>query len=527
VYESLAALVFLDETFSTKECERMSTTTPTPTPQPAPDASLSTLPVPFGISADTGLPLPGLTDADLDAFAAGQARGTDESQLQRRAVDAQAAFAVLGDTDPNDLTQAGWGVIFAPSTPADVKEALQALLTHRQAQTGDTLFKVFDRADAPRPGESARDWLSRHNVSLNVVDPFQGVPFYLLIVGSPEEIPFEFQYTIDMFWGVGRIHFPTTDEYRRYAQSVVAYETVSAPPTSRQAALFATSHEFDRATQLFTSHVARPLSEGAPHMPPLGSNQRFVLRSFVGELATKDTLHRIYGGGGGLEGGAPSLVFSGSHGMGFRADDPRLVESQGALVCQDWPGFGSIDASHWFGASDVPADAKVHGLIHMIFACYGAGCPRLDNFARGSASPRQIAPEALLARLPQTLLAHPNGGALAVIGHVERAWGYSFISDRGGSQTQGFRDVMGRLLRGERAGQALDNFNIRWAALSADLSDLLSDISRGGGAGDTTSSAPNAELANRWVARDDARNYILFGDPAVRLRVEDMPQLTA
>ena len=38
---------------------------------------------------------------------------------------------------------------------------------------------------------------------------------------------------------------------------------------------------------------------------------------------------------------------------------------------------------------------------------------------------------------------------LAVIGHVERAWGYSFISDRGGSQTQGFRDVIGRLLRGE------------------------------------------------------------------------------
>ena len=40
-----------------------------------------------------------------------------------------------------------------------------------------------------------------------------------------------------------------------------------------------------------------------------------------------------------------------------------------------------------------------------------------------------------------------------------------------------------------------------------------------------TNSGPkprDAEMAALWVERNDAQNYVLLGDPAVRLRVESM-----
>ena len=151
-----------------------------------------------------------------------------------------------------------------------------------------------------------------------------------------------------------------------------------------------------------------------------------------------------------------------------------------------------------------------------MFACHGGGCTQFDNFDRLETKPKQIAEKPFIAALPQHLLAHPNGGALACLAHVERAWAFSFQSDRGGSQTQGFRDVIARLLRGERIGYATDSFNIRWAALSTDLAECKRDVALG-------ADVPLSTIGRLWIARDDARNYIILGDPAIRLRVEDMP----
>jgi len=478
-------------------------------PQIAPDG-----PAPLGVHADTGRPLDEIDEASLEALVKGTEATEEDPSLAARANPAGAHFGMVGDVgDPNDIAEAGWGVIFGASVTQRIKDALKPLLDHRKAKTDDTLYKIFEGPTGVQPGDTATKWLARRGVRMDVVEPAQGVPFHIMIVAPPDEVSFEFQYGLDIYWSVGRLWFDTPEQFEQYAQSVVKYETMQDVPTTRQAVLFSPQHDFDRATQLFCKQVSDPLVNGSGSAKPMGQRQQFKLQSFVGEPATKNTLHNIFHGG--IANGPPAMLFTGSHGMGFRPDDPRLSAAQGALVCQDWEGFGAITDQHWFAGSDLGPDAKVHGMIHVLFACYGAGCPQFDNFNRASNKPKQVAPKPMLSRLPQDLLSHPNGGALAVLGHVERAWAYSFQSSRGGAQIQGFRDVVGRMLRGDCMGQATDQFNVRWAALSTELSEVLADIQFG-------QTVPPQELANRWVARDDARNYIIFGDPAVRLRVTDM-----
>jgi hypothetical protein len=466
--------------------------------------------IPFGISARTGRPLNALTDDAVQAML--NSEREPAAPLADRADSAGVAFAVEGGIDANDLGQAGWGVIFAPDVDQAVKDALKPLLDHRRTQAEP--FKIFDGPQGYLKGDTAESWLGRRNIRMDVVNPELGVPFYLLIVGSADEIPFEFQYSLDIYWAVGRLWFETADEFRQYAESVIRYEKATAVPTDRRAVMFATEHDFDAATQLFMRQVARPLATGEAGSSSVWDRQRFELETFFGDNATKSTLANILLG---KEHGTPALLFSGSHGMEFTSDDPRQSDLQGAVVCQDWGGFGNIKEEHWFAGSDVPIDAKVFGLIHFFFACHGGGCPELDNYDRLNQQPRRIAQKPFFSRLPQKMLSHPQGGALAGLAHIERAWAYSFQGQRGGPQIQGFRDVIGRLLRGERIGQATDMFNIRWAALSTELANLHADLLHG-------ADVPLKTLGKLWVARDDARNFMIFGDPAVRLRVEDMPQ---
>jgi hypothetical protein len=98
-----------------------------------------------------------------------------------------------------------------------------------------------------------------------------------------------------------------------------------------------------------------------------------------------------------------------------------------------------------------------------------------------------------------------------VIGHVERAWTYSFSGTDGArAQSQPFEDLLGRLLLGRPAGDATDQFNMIQGQRAMQLTAELEEVMFG-------KRVDPLDLARLWVARNDARNYALLGDPAARL----------
>lgn len=444
---------------------------------------------------------------------AGVARGErfDKQELdelrRRRQRDSAPQFAVKEGVDPKNLNETGWGVIFAFGADPAIYEALSPLLVLRRSQANakrEGLYREFRDGDAYRPGESKLDFLNRQGVGPGPVDP-EAIPYYLLLVGDPDTIPFRFQYQLDVQYAVGRIHFETVAEYAAYARSIVEAESGKLALPKR-AAFFAVANDGDMATKLSHDELAIPLAAWAadPKQNKLG----WAIESYLSEAATKAQLTALLGDD------APAFLFTASHGMCYGNGDVRQLANQGALLCQDWPGpsfRGALPDSFFYSAEDVAANANILGTIAMHFACFGAGTPMRSDYT-ASGQPETIAPQSFLGRLPQRLLAHPRGGALAVIGHVERARGCSFHWDRAGSQTEVFKSTIKRLMEGHPVGSAVEYFNGRYAELSSDLSIQLEDLKYG-------ATVDPYLLAGLWTANNDARGYSVVGDPAVRLQL--------
>jgi hypothetical protein len=468
--------------------------------------SLNEMPVSNGVDWTTGAVLPQIASDDLRHI------DEDDQDVQDRET-AKASFAVTDDAgDPNNLADVGWGAIFGPSIGDDIKKAMEPLLTFRKKQAGP-LYADFPPPKAYRAGESVRTWLQRQNVGLFTVDPTAGVPLYLMIVASPADIPFEFQYLLDTYWNVGRLYFDDgdADKYARYARQVVAYESGDTVPHTKRVAIFATANPGDRATAFFHNQVAQPFVAGRTGAPPIGQKQGFTIDSLLSANATKTELAEMLSKDRSAR---PALLFSGSHGVFADATVPNQLDRIGAIVTQEWEPGDALTEDMTFSARDVASLPGIAGLVHFFFACYSGGCPDFDTYKRlPDGSRKRLLDATMVARLPQAMLA---GGALATIAHIDRAFACSFQTGRAVPQTQDIRDVLGRIMRGCRLGQALDNFNLRWAVLSAELSGLLRDREV------STESVPDNLLANCWLTRDDARNYLLLGDPAVRLRTDKM-----
>jgi hypothetical protein len=428
----------------------------------------------------------------------------------------QPHLGLPAGVDAGDVTKAGWGVVFHADEDPQVKAALTLLVAHRQAQiSDDTIVKVLEYDGQ----ENAREWLASYGVEAGSVQPWK-VPYYLLLVGSPARIPFSFGHVLDVGYAVGRLHFDEAADYAQYVDSLTAYESGKASPRGKEAVFFGTCHQFDKATQLSAEHLVDPLADGVPAgdgrpaQPGVAEGQGFQTRKIRDQAATREALSRVLAPPAGMR--PPAFLFTATHGIGLRKRGHDQVARHGALVCQEWPGPGVFEEDYYFAAKDLPAESQVHGLITFHFACFSAGTPSHDRFMhKPGKQPRQIAEEPFIAALPKALLIQPQGGALACVGHVERAWGFSFTTEQTGTVIQPFQNAIHHILAGKPVGFAMKDFNDRYAELSTVQSDLLEQIDFG-------KQVSDKELVTIWSRRNDAEGYMVVGDPAAALRVNEL-----
>jgi hypothetical protein len=430
-------------------------------------------------------------------------------ELRARRDLAAPDFGMVFGRDPEDLAQAGWAIVAAESTPPDVLDALEPLFAYRAQQAG-TRFRRCAGADGYRTGDTKRQFLARFGMASGSPANPDKFPYYVLLVGGPEEIPFEFQYQLDVQYAVGRLSFDTPIEYAWYARAVLDSETMAGqgdtPPNADSVAFFGPRNRADRATQLSATQLVAPLAD---EVRPLGPQPRIEVS--LGAEADKQRLLELLCGPA-----APGLLFVAGHGVGFPGDDRRQRDAQGALLCQDWPGpllwNRPLTKDFYVAAADIGDDLTATPRIVFAFACYGAGTPSGDDYAHLLGAHDIRAPNVpFVARLPQRLLGHPRGNTLAFVGHVERAWGCAFVSPATGASRETFWSALQAMLAGWRVGHAMEFFNDRYSALAAELSDILDGAKKYGTALDELA------IAGLWTENNDARSYVLLGDPAVRL----------
>lgn len=425
----------------------------------------------------------------------------------RNTMRAQQHLGVPVGLAPERLDQTGWGVIMARDADLEPLDALGELLALREQQAQNS-FRLFVGEGGYQPGDTKRTFLERasaaaepdtaRKAAYNLLP--EAVPYHLLIVGSPQEIPFEFQAQLDVGYSVGRLHFDTLDEYANYARNVVAVEK-RAVDQRQSVALFAPVHEGDQWTNLTTHFLVQPL------LKRLSMRSRWSMDDVGPDMAHKGTLRAMLSGPR-----KAALVCAVTHGLTVPGDDARQRRVQGAIVCQDWPGIGqgALTGQHFFAADDLSDDADLRGQIIMFYSSNSAGTPAQDVLARRGIGPdSRFAAAPFTSALAQRLLGHPKG-ALAVIGQVQRTWGYAFPWSGAGAQTTVFEGAMARLLDGDPVGLAVEHFDERYTELTTDLSDLMEAARMG-------TPVDHRELSGMWTASNDAESFVVLGDPSVRL----------
>lgn len=423
----------------------------------------------------------------------------------------QVRLAAPDNGDPDDWTRdaVGWGIV-VPDTDEgtvpdraegrDLPEAIQHLVAARDA----TVLRY--RPDDPR---SATHLFRYHPARTEAFPlPIAGgkrgkavdaVPVFLLIFATPDKIPWEFQYdlNLDSRTFAGRLPL-AGDPLVNYVTALLdGWNDDPAAPSSGRALVWSTEHDEADITRLMR------LILGDPVRQLYEDDGDVSVQGLAGTTAT------IAGLTEALTAGRPGVVVTTSHGFTGPAGAPDVTRL-GVPVATDHELLDvAALADEW----------EPSGAIWYAHACCGAGCDAPSSFdglfERDSELGTMMVELAgigpTVAPLPLALLGATRP-ARAFVSHVEPTFDWTLQDeDTRRSVVEDLIDgLYTGLLLGQSVGRAMAPFQIGAGPLAA----ALVKTSRPG----VLDGSIGADIALRQrISYLDRRSLVVLGDPAAAL----------
>ncbi len=420
--------------------------------------------------------------------------------------------------EPPDMTRwederVGWGLILPDNAELSAQEKARAV-----DAPGPIQQLLGDRADAAvlrylagsrnRFGTLLRYLKDGRAVQPDIAGSEFGVasdriPYYLLICGSPADIPWDVQYALNARFAVGRLDLDEAGLANYVAALRNGWRNSAADQAS--IVIWATDHGRRDMSQTMRLYLAKPLWDLISVDADVGPRSVLIDKDSGG--ATNPRLVEA------LSRRKPGLVVTTSHGVTMPVDDPKAMgENLGLLVGDDrvfaQPG-------------EVLSDWIPDGAIWYAHACCSAGS-RHETIYDGLVEPESrigrvlrgiAAVGSITAPLPTALLGAEKP-LRAFIGHVEPTFDWTIRQPATRQAlTGGIKAALWSGLYQKEScpvGHALHSVYEPIGSLAAQQVSLKEQYGVGADV--------SAQLLAAQLSARDRMSTVILGDPTVRLR---------
>ncbi len=431
--------------------------------------------------------------------------------------------------DPNSLEEQRRGLVVPQGAAGDrLLQLVEPLRKARQEEQGEDV--VVYRAAPGITAEGASQWWNDVYQAEGLSDA--DVPRYLLVLGDADLVSWELQQRLASDTFIGRLCFPTEQGYEAYVHKLLSAERRS--PTGGARALFCTVRDGTAATRVGHAGLLAPALAQTRQDREKGTFKAGDIEHIgdAGPLSATELL-------AAAASDQPTLLFSISNGCGapkagWQSPEEQL-RTQGAMV---------LGPGERLTAEDVASRPFLPGGAWFYFACFGAGTPQRSAYHHWLAALRDLGlyggnvdsvlrslpgdrGRPFVGALPQAALANESG-PLAVMGHVDLAWTFSFqdVAVPGRYRTSRFQDIFRTIVEGKRVGAGYFKLQRFFNQASVDLAEMYNqDARRRAALPPEEEKARKLRKALLWMLRQDLSAYVLLGDPAARLAVT--PQVAA